>query len=116
MSLQKTTQHQAAVTPPAPASTLGRDDLLDEVFGVKPGTVAASGWMNDVLSAQDEVTVTILAVVVAIAMAAVIAATVCLVYSRVKARRRRIRIHNVITDLQSRDKIVLMNSDESEEE
>lgn len=71
---------------------------------------------NDVLGAQDEVTVTILAVVVAIAMAAVLAASVCLVYSRVKARRRRIRIHNVITDLQSRDKIVLMNSDESEEE
>ncbi|XP_047468295.1 uncharacterized protein LOC125024536 [Penaeus chinensis] len=114
--VQKTTVHQAAVTPPAPAATLGRDELLDQVFGVKPGTVAASGWMNDVLSAQDEVTVTILAVVVAIAMAAVVAATVCLVYSRVKARRRRIRIHNVITDLQSRDKIVLMNSDESEEE
>lgn len=111
---------QEAETPAGPASTLGRDQILDQIFGadspVKPGTVAASSWMNDVLGAQDEVTVTILAVVVAIAMAAVLAASVCLVYSRVKARRRRIRIHNVITDLQSRDKIVLMNSDESEEE
>ncbi|XP_037805223.1 uncharacterized protein LOC119599528 isoform X2 [Penaeus monodon] len=118
--VQKTTLQQAAVTPPGPASTLSRDELFDQIFGagnsVKPGTVAGSSWMNDVLGAEDEVTVTVLAVVVAIAMAAVLAATICLVYSRVKARRRRIRIHNVITDLQSRDKIVLMNSDESEEE
>ncbi|XP_042878848.1 uncharacterized protein LOC122257571 [Penaeus japonicus] len=111
---------EVAVTPSGPKTTLDKDQLLDQIFGtgspVKPGTIAASSWMNEVIGAQDEVTVTILAVIVAIATAAVLGATVCLVHSRVKARRRRIRIHNVITDLQSRDKIVLMNSDESEEE
>ncbi|XP_068218749.1 uncharacterized protein [Palaemon carinicauda] len=66
-------------------------------------------------SAKYKVTLITLASVVAVAVAGVMAAIGILIYSRIASRRRRINIQNVITDLQSRDKVVLLNS-ESEEE
>lgn len=97
------------------------NQLLDEIYGeqgsAKPVAIEDNdSWTTDILSTQDKVTMVILAAVVAVALAAVIMAVGWLVYARVAARRRRINIQSVITDLQSRDKIVLLNSEESEEE
>lgn len=97
------------------------NQLLDEIYGeqgsAKPVAIEDNdSWTTDILSTQDKVTMVILAAVVAVALAAVIMAVGWLVYARIAARRRRINIQSVITDLQSRDKIVLLNSEESEEE
>ncbi|KAK7077057.1 hypothetical protein SK128_000642 [Halocaridina rubra] len=96
------------------------EQLLSDIYGkeenVKPNSSDNDSWISDVIYTKDKVTLAILAAVVAVAGTTVVVAVVWLIYSRVSARRRRINIQNVITDLQSRDKIVLLNSEESEEE
>ncbi|KAK8749891.1 hypothetical protein OTU49_015114 [Cherax quadricarinatus] len=70
---------------------------------------------NKVMGRHDPATLVVIAVLVAVSCAAVLIAMSWLVFNRITAHRRRINIQNVITDLQSRDKIVLLNS-ESEED
>lgn len=98
-----------------------KEDILNAIYGnnnlpAKPTTTKGLGeWMNKVMGRHDPATLVVIAVLVAVSCAAVLIAVSWLVLNRITAHRRRINIQNVITDLQSRDKIVLLNS-ESEEE
>ncbi|XP_064090535.1 uncharacterized protein LOC135204306 [Macrobrachium nipponense] len=106
------------------SSQEGKDDvnlneLLNAIYGAegnaRPTSLNEDSWMGAVGSAKYKATLITLASVVAVAVAGVIAAIGWLIHARIASRRRRINIQNVITDLQSRDKVVLLNS-ESEEE
>lgn len=114
----------SANVPNAHQSQTGKDDvdlneLLNAIYGeegkARPTSHDEDSWMGAVGSAKYKATLITLASVVAVAVAGVIAAIGWLIYARIASRRRRINIQNVITDLQSRDKVVLLNS-ESEEE
>ncbi|KAK4288829.1 hypothetical protein Pmani_038167 [Petrolisthes manimaculis] len=99
------------------------DSILDEIYGkddqyvVKPNpTQSFGGWVNELMSQHDQTTLVVLIVLVAVAAAMVVTAVAWLIHTRLTSRRRRINIQSVITDLQSRDKVVLLNSEDSEEE
>ncbi|KAK3873430.1 hypothetical protein Pcinc_021563 [Petrolisthes cinctipes] len=99
------------------------DSFLDKIYGkddqyvVKPNpTQSFGGWVNEFMSQHDQTTLVVLIVLVAVAAAMVVTAVAWLIHQRLTSRRRRINIQSVITDLQSRDKVVLLNSEDSDEE
>ncbi|XP_045103360.1 cell wall integrity and stress response component 4-like [Portunus trituberculatus] len=75
-----------------------------------------NGMMSNLMSKHEWWTLAILAVVAALALAAVVSAVTWIIYNRIASRRRRTNLEKVITDLQSKDKVVLLNSEDSEDE
>ncbi|XP_042218982.1 guanine exchange factor for Rac 30-like [Homarus americanus] len=106
----------------APIKNDTKEAILDAIYGKndtssKPTTTQVhSGWLEQVMAQNDAVPLLVMLSLGAVVSAVVIIAITWLVYNRITVRRRRINMQSIITDLQSRDKVVLLNSEESEEE
>lgn len=75
-----------------------------------------TGFMKNFMTQHEWWTLVAVAVAVALAIAAVITTLAWIVHNRIASRNRRTNLQKVITDLQSRDKVVLLNSEDSEDE
>ncbi|CAL4064075.1 unnamed protein product [Meganyctiphanes norvegica] len=92
----------------------------------QPGDHTGSPWQpyqNDsysaihktsVISSLDNMTLVVLVALIAVSLSTLVAALAFLIHVKMETRKRRRNIANVITDLQSPDKIILLNSDESD--
>ncbi|XP_076030483.1 uncharacterized protein LOC143018789 [Oratosquilla oratoria] len=95
------------------------EDILDNLFpksntAAKPGTKDIASWIGGTHS--HDTTVALLALMATLLLLGCVIGITCVVHHKMKKQARLASIQSAITDLQSRDKIVLLNSDDSSEE